>query len=58
MLCISNNFQHVEEILSTSEDNSVLQIPLKIQVDQIKIIRVLLLAWLKNAVLKQTHSNV
>ena len=50
MPCNSNNFQHIEKILYISVDNLVVQIPLKFQVDWIKIVRVLLLAELKNAV--------
>ena len=58
MSCHSNNFQRIGKILRTTVENFVLQIPLKFQVDQIKIVRVLLLAELKNAVFKKTHSKV
>ena len=54
MPCNSKNFQHIEKILGTSVDNLVLQTSLKFQVDQIKIVRVLLQVKLKNAVLKKT----
>ena len=49
----SNHFQHIENILRTSVDNLILQIPLKCQVDRIKIVQVLLLVVLKNAVLRK-----
>ena len=58
MPCNSNNFYHIEKILGTSVDDLVLQISLKFQVDRIKILRVLLLAELKNAVLRKTRLNV
>ena len=54
----SKNFQNIAKIVGTSVDNSVWKIPLKFQVDWIKIIRVLLLAKLKNVVLKKTRLKV
>ena len=54
MPCDSNNFQYIEKVLRTSVDNLVLQIPLKFQVERIKIIWVILLAELKNTVLRKT----
>ena len=56
--CNSNNFQHIEKILRTSVDNSLLQIPSEFQVDRINIFRVLLLAELKNFVLRKTRLKV
>ena len=58
MLCNSNNFQRIEKILCISIDNSVLRIRLKFQVDRIKIVRILLLATLKNVVLRKTLLKV
>ena len=58
MPCNSKNFQHIGKILRTSVNNLVLQIPLKFQVDRIKIIRVLLLAELKNAVLRKKRLKI
>ena len=49
MPCNSNNSQYIDN----SVDNLVLPIPLKFQVDRIKIVRVLLLVELKNAVLRK-----
>ena len=57
MSCNSNNFQHIEKILRTSVDNSVLPIPLKFKVDGINTVRVLLLGELKNAVLSKTRKK-
>ena len=54
MPCSSNNFQHIKKILRTLVDNLVLQIPLKLQVDRIKIVRFLLLAQFKNELLRKT----
>ena len=54
----SNNSQLIEKTLRTCIDNLILQIPLKFQVDRIKIVRVLLLAELKNAVLENMHLKV
>ena len=48
----SKNFQHIEQILRSSIENSVLQIPIKFQVIRIKIVRVLLLDELKNTILR------
>ena len=59
MPCNSNNFQHIKKILRTSVDNLVSEIPnfntqrFKFQVDRKTIIRVLLLAEFKNAVLEK-----
>ena len=50
-----NNFQHIEKILRISVDNLVLQVPLKFKVDRIKIVRVLPLAELKNALLTKSR---
>ena len=58
MPCNSNNFQHIKKILRTSIDYLVLQIPLKFQVDRIRIVRVLLLDVLKDAVLRKTRLKV
>ena len=55
MLCNSNNFQHIEKMQRASLNNSVSKILLKYQFDRIKIVRVRLLAELKNAVLKKTR---
>ena len=44
MSCNSNNLQNT--YVRTSADNLDLQIPLKFQVDRIKIVRILLLAEL------------
>ena len=49
----SNNFQHIEDFLRTPVDDLVLHISLKFQVNRIKIVWVLLLAELKNAVLRK-----
>ena len=54
----SNNFQHIGRILRTSVYNLVLQIPLKFQVDRIKIVPVIQLAKLKKAVLRKTCLKV
>ena len=54
MRCNSKNFQHIEKFLRSYVDNLVFQRPLKFQVDRIKIVRVLLLAELKNAVLRKS----
>ena len=51
MPCKSNNFQDIDKILGIFVENLVLQVPLKFQVDRIKIGRVLLLAELKYVVL-------
>ena len=37
MPCNSNNFQHIKNILRTYVDNLFLEIPLKFQVDRLKI---------------------
>ena len=58
MPCNSKIFQHIEKVLRTSVDNLVLQIPLKFHVDRMKIVRILLLAQLKKAVLRKARSNV
>ena len=51
-------FNISKKIVRTSVDNIVLNIPLKFQVDRIKDVRVLLLAALKNAVLRKTRLKV
>ena len=51
----SKNIRHIEKILCTSVDNSFLQMPLKFQVDRIKIVRVLPLSELKNTVMRKTR---
>ena len=54
MTCNSNNFQHRKNPTYVGYvDNSILQIPLKFRVYQIKNFRVLLLVDLKNAVLRK-----
>ena len=50
MPCDSKNFRYIEKILRNSVDNSVLQILLKFQVDRMKIVRIILLAVLKNKI--------
>ena len=37
-LLLTNNFQHIEKILRIFIDNLVIQIPLKFEVDRIKIV--------------------
>ena len=54
----SNNFQRIEKILRSSADNLSLQIPFKLQVVWIKIAPILLLAELKNVVLRKTRLKV
>ena len=58
MPCNSKNFQHIKKIVHSSIDNLILQIPFKFQVDWIKIIWILLLAELKNTVLRKTRLKV
>ena len=48
MPCNSNNFQHISKKSCDSVDNVALPVPSKFQVDRLKIVRVLLLAGLKN----------
>ena len=49
------HFQPIEKIPSTSVDNLDLQITFKFQAYRIKIVRVLLLAESKNAILRTTR---
>ena len=58
MPCDSNNSQQIEKIVGTSVDNLVSQILLKFQDDRIKIVRVLQLVVLKNAVFRKTRLEV
>ena len=58
MPCNFNNFQHIEKNRNCSVDYSILHISLKFQVDRIKIVRVILLTELKNAVLRKTRFRI
>ena len=58
MLYNTKNLQRIEKILRAFLDNLILEIPLKLRIDRVKIIRVLVLAELKNAVLRETRLKV